>query len=92
MTIKERRVFGGEAVITMMSILILDVIADAAVVERCHAESPVPMLPAEIPTVGEGVMDPFRGGGLDARYELGERQVAWRLQVKMNVVPSPARA
>lgn len=59
MSIEQGGVFGGEAMVTMMLVLVLDVVADSGVLERCDSEGSIPVLPAKTPTMGEGVVDPL---------------------------------
>jgi hypothetical protein len=90
MLAQQRRIFAGEALFSVVHLLVPDVIAQMLVLVWRHAESAVAMLPFESPAMWNCIVNPLGGGCLDAVYQLREGQGAWRLKVEVNMVPCAA--
>jgi hypothetical protein len=81
MAIEQREEFAVEPMGPMMMFLMLDVVPKAAIVEWRDAEGTIAMLPSEVAAMGKVIMDPFRGRGLDAGYQIRHGEGARRLDV-----------
>jgi hypothetical protein len=68
--LEQRGVFMGKPLFAMMYFLVADIVPDVSILEWRDAECSISVLPPEVPTVRERVMDPFRGCGLDAADQL----------------------
>jgi hypothetical protein len=92
MAIEQRQEFAVEAMIPVVMFLILDVVPEAAILERRDAEGAIAVLPSEATAMGKAVMDPFRCRGFYAGDQLRYREGARGLHVKMNVIPRSSGA
>jgi hypothetical protein len=90
--LEDAPVLAGEPMFPMMQLLIPDILTNLSVVEWCDAERPIAMLPAKVPPMREGVVDPLRRSRLDTRYQLSQRQRAGRIYIEMDVIPRPSSA
>ena len=59
MDIEQGEEFAVEPMATVVMFLMLDVVPEAAILERRNAERTVAMLPSEAVAMGNAVMDPF---------------------------------
>src|SRR5688572_22926458 len=75
-----------------MLLLILDVIPQRRVIDSAHRKRSIAVLPSEIATVGEILVNPSRGVRLDGARQLGDRDGGRRFDIEMNVVSNAARA
>jgi hypothetical protein len=78
---QQRYVFGCEALVSMEALLVPDIVAQIIVPIWRHTKSSVAVLPTEVCTVRDSVVDPFGSGGLDAVHQVAEGQSARLLDI-----------
>ena len=91
-TLEDSQVLDLERQLAMMGLLVPDVGLQCRVLPRGDAERRVARVPAELPPVRKGLVDPPRGARLDGVHQIGEGHGRRVLEVEVDVVPGAAGA
>ena len=81
MLAQQRQIFGCEPLLAVVAFLVPDIVAQMTILVWRHAKRAIAMLPSEIRTVWNRVVNPFGSGRLDAVHQIAECQGARWLDI-----------
>ncbi len=76
----------------MVLFLVPDIVTQRGVIRAADRECTVPVLPLELPSMRERLVNPSGGVGFDGANQLGDSDCGWWLNIQMYMVSDSASA